>query len=68
MLKALQLFGLKGSEAISFGDRAVDIESSKKAGINSVACTWGSNEYQILMNAKPTYVINEPQDIIQFLR
>jgi phosphoglycolate phosphatase-like HAD superfamily hydrolase len=45
MLKALELLGADASEAISFGDRQIDIESSNRAGIRSVACLWDSDEH-----------------------
>lgn len=67
MLKALQLFNLKASDVISFGDRAIDIQASNIAGIKSVACTWGTNELQLLISAKPEYIIKDPKEILRFL-
>lgn len=68
MLKALQMFNLKASDVISFGDRAIDIQASNSAGIKSAACTWGTSEPQLLINAKPNYIINAPKEILQFLK
>lgn len=42
MLKALDLMGVSAKDAISFGDRVIDIEASNAAGIESVACFWGT--------------------------
>ena len=44
MLKAIELFRLSNTEVISFGDRAIDIQSSNAAGIKSVACLWGTKD------------------------
>ena len=44
MYKALSLLGIDKGDAISFGDRVIDIESSNRAGITSIACLWDSDE------------------------
>ena len=38
MLKALEHLGCSEAEAISFGDRVIDIQASNAANIESVAC------------------------------
>lgn len=43
MLKALELIGCSTKEAVSFGDRDIDIQASNAAGIESVACLWAQN-------------------------
>ena len=43
MLKALELMGCRADEAISFGDRVIDIQASNAANIESVACFWGDH-------------------------
>lgn len=68
MLKALDLLNLKSHEVISFGDRAIDIESSKSAGIKSVACLWGSREKELLLASKPFGIIEKPIGMLQYLR
>lgn len=42
MLKAIEMMGCEAKSAISFGDRVIDIQSSNAAGIESVACLWGT--------------------------
>jgi HAD superfamily hydrolase (TIGR01549 family) len=64
MLKALELMKLKPGQVISVGDRAIDIESSKNAGIVSVGCLWGSEEKELLKNSNPDYLIDTPAEII----
>jgi HAD superfamily hydrolase (TIGR01509 family) len=65
MLKALEKFMLNKKEVISFGDRAIDIESSNLAGIYSVACMWGTSERELLIKSKPARIIENPQDILK---
>lgn len=67
MLKALEIFTLSSHEVISFGDRAIDIQSSNSAGIKSVACLWGTNEKNMLLASKPSIIIERPVEIIPLI-
>ena len=67
MNEALRLLGCDACEAVSFGDRAIDILSSNAAGIKSVACTWGTSEYGQLLSSGYSSVASAPIDMIQLL-
>lgn len=47
------------------GDSDVDMQTAKKAGIRSVACTWGFCTRETLMQYMPDYVIDCPQQLLQ---
>ena len=66
-VKALDYLELNTQEAISFGDRGIDIQASLSAGVDSVACLWGTKEKDILLSLKPTFVVNRPIEIIHLL-
>lgn len=68
MLKALDLLQCKASEAISFGDRVIDISSSNAAGIESVACFWGTKEKAELLKSGYTHAIITPGEILTLIR
>lgn len=53
---------------LSFGDRAIDIEASKKANIISVGCLWGSEEKGLLCASNPHYLINKPLEAITLIK
>lgn len=65
MFKALEKFSLTNKEVISFGDRAIDIESSNLAGIYSVACMWGTSERELVIKSRPSRIIENPGDILK---
>lgn len=46
------------------GDEVRDIVSANKAGVQSIAVTWGLQDKAILKTANPTYVAEQPADII----
>ncbi len=68
MLKALELMKIEPKEAISFGDRGIDIQSSNLAGVESVACLWGSKEIRALMNSNYRHAIRVPSEILTLIR
>lgn len=68
MLKALELLVCTPEEAISFGDRVIDIQSSNAAGIESVACFWGTKEKSELLRSGYTHAIIKPCEIITLIR
>lgn len=68
MLKALELIGCEAKNAISFGDRAIDIQSSNAAGIESVACFWGTKEKTELVKSGYTHAIIKPSEILTLIR
>ena len=68
MLKALELMGCPAHEAISFGDRAIDIMASNAAGIESVACFWGTEEKPRLLRSGYSHAIVRPEEILTLIR
>lgn len=68
MFKALELLGEEAKNTISFGDRVIDIQSSNAAGIESVACFWGTKEKAELLRSGYTYAIIKPEEIFTLIR
>jgi phosphoglycolate phosphatase-like HAD superfamily hydrolase len=68
MFIAMQRLGCTHESVISFGDRAIDIAASNTAGIKSVACLWGTEERQALLSSNPNYFIDNPREILNFIR
>ena len=68
MLKALELLGCTAKEAISFGDRVIDIQSSNAAGIESVACFWGTKEKTELIRSSYSHAIINTEEILTLIR
>lgn len=68
MLKALELMDCNAKNAISFGDRVIDIQSSNSAGIESVACFWGTKERVELVKSDYTHAIIKPNEILTMIR
>ncbi len=64
---AVNKFFPNSYQTISFGDRVIDIEASRAAGLKSVACLWGSNEDELLNVSNPTHIIKQPFEAIKII-
>ena len=62
------MLGCDAKSAISFGDRVIDIQSSNAAGIESVACFWGTKEKAELVKSSYTHAIIKPCEILTLIR
>lgn len=49
------------------GDELRDAEAAKKAGVNSIAVTWGLQHPDTLRAANPTAIANHPKDILKLV-
>lgn len=53
---------------IYIGDETRDIEAGKGASVISVAVTWGFESSQLLMKAKPDFIIEQPLKLLQLCK
>lgn len=68
MLKALELLQCQPKDAISFGDRVIDIQASNAAGIESIACFWGTKEKNELLHSEYVHAIVKPYEMLTLIR
>ena len=54
-------------ETVMVGDSTVDIETARRAGIKSIAVTWGFCSEEILRNAHPDRIVYHPDEILSSL-
>ena len=68
MQKALELLGVNAAEVLYFGDRVIDIQASNAAGIESIACFWGTKEKSDLIRSGYCHAIVTPEEILTMIR
>lgn len=68
ILLALQKLGCSADQAISFGDRVIDIQASNAAQVESVACFWGTKERPQLIASGYRHAIIHPREILTLIR
>lgn len=67
MLLAIKQMGVGANETISVGDRANDILSSQRAGIDSVGAFWGTEERLLLSGSRPTHSAESANELKKIL-
>lgn len=55
------------SEVLYVGDSAVDVETARRACVESVAVTWGFRSLHELKAACPDHIVSDPDDILPML-
>jgi phosphoglycolate phosphatase len=61
------LLGDPESEAIMIGDAVSDVHAARKAGVRSIAVTWGHQSRKKLAGVKPDYLVDSPGDLLATL-
>ncbi|MCI7469699.1 MAG: HAD hydrolase-like protein [Lachnospiraceae bacterium] len=65
--RAVDDFSLKKTECIMIGDTHFDIDGARRAGIDSIAVTYGYGDSESIKKAGPTYTVSDPHEISEIL-
>ncbi len=57
-----------GNNYYYFGDTKGDIIEGKKAGVKTVAASWGWHSKKELIEENPDYILDKPEDIFKILK
>jgi phosphoglycolate phosphatase len=55
-------------EAYYIGDTGGDAKEAKRAGIKSIAVSWGYNSKRHLIKAKPDFIVDKPRDLLRIFQ
>ena len=66
--KALRDNSASPEVTLYVGDEIRDIEAARKAGIDTAAVSWGLNTAEALQRHNPTWLIDEPGQIVEICR
>lgn len=64
----IKKYGFKKYEVVMIGDEVRDIQAAKKAGIKSIAATWGLNTRKALEQSNPNYIATKPLEILDIIK
>ncbi|MEZ4849159.1 MAG: HAD-IA family hydrolase [Bacteroidia bacterium] len=65
MQKIIKSYKLSPEEVSMIGDEVRDVEAARKAGIDSIAVTWGFNSEDLLKTHAPKHLINQPGELLE---
>src|ERR671937_197146 len=64
ILRALELLEARPDEAAYVGDSPFDVEAARRAGVHSVAVTWGGiHSRETLENARADTLVDSPEEL-----
>jgi HAD superfamily hydrolase (TIGR01509 family) len=66
--RALAALGVPASEAAAVGDSEADVLGARAAGVLAAAACWGTMHRDALLAARPDLVLEQPRDLLRFLR
>ena len=55
----------RGEAVFMVGDSASDILAAKEASVKSIAVSWGHQSPEVLIRAKPDYVVHSPHELLE---
>jgi phosphoglycolate phosphatase len=62
--KVMERLNIKPEDTVYVGDETRDIECAQKAGVKSVAVTWGYHFRDLLARFKPNYMADTPEELL----
>jgi phosphoglycolate phosphatase len=69
--KAIQMFlrknNLKREEVVYIGDECRDIVACQKNNVRIITVPWGYDSKNLLIKAKPDFIVNNPQEIVNLI-
>jgi len=63
----LQRLNEEPSRTFMIGDTEMDILAGKRAGVKTIAVTWGNRDLEHLYNYAPDYVVTSPRELKELL-
>jgi phosphoglycolate phosphatase len=66
--KACRHFGVDAGRSCMIGDSVSDIRCAKRAGVQSIAATWGWQWRGKLVGEKPDFIVNSVQELAVLLK
>lgn len=67
MKKIVRKLKLNGQELVYICDETRDVEAARKAGLKTIAVTWGFNSRQALEKARPDFIADSPIELFRIL-
>src|SRR3989344_3477771 len=59
---------LEKEDIVAIGDTAGEIEGAKRAGIPIIACSWGWQDRETLIAARPDYLADSPKELLSIVQ
>lgn len=65
ILRAIEAFQVEREQTYYIGDTTGDIKEAYRAGVRSVAVTWGWHSKERLQTIAPDFIVEKPEDLLK---
>jgi phosphoglycolate phosphatase len=55
----------RGEAVFMVGDSASDVHAAKEASAKSIAVSWGHQSAEVLIRARPDYLVHSPRELLE---
>lgn len=66
--QARSAFSVDCRETYMIGDAISDLREGRAAGAKTIAVTWGFQDRSLLANEEPTYLVDQPEELLGLLQ
>lgn len=66
-LNPMYELNIEKEQALALADSTDDIQAAKKAGIPVIACSWGPQNREELIEAQPDFIADNPQELLSIV-
>lgn len=67
-LEIAEEMGLQKEEVVYIGDSKTDMQTGQNAGMDTIGVSWGFRGRKELEENHATYIVDDPEDILKFIR
>ena len=67
VFEVLSIHPTKKADVLYIGDSAVDIDTARRACVESIGVTWGFRPVSELRKACANHVVSNPEEILKYL-
>jgi phosphoglycolate phosphatase len=67
ILSCRKRFGFEANQTFMIGDALSDLTAGRKAGVITVAVTWGYQPLERLVEGSPNYIVHKPDELLEII-
>lgn len=64
ILNLVDHYHVNKQQAVMIGDAVFDLQTGKRAGVNTAAAGWGAYDIHAIKAERPTYLLEQPQQLL----
>ena len=67
IISSMKRFNFEANQTFMIGDALSDIREGKKAGVQTIAVTWGYQPRERLVEGSPNHIVEKPAELLEII-